>query len=100
MKIINNTPEIPYQEESRVFDLGKIKKGTSKSFNFTIENSKHRDVRAGCPSCTKVTAAQKEENIELSVTYKAFNIGSFDKRITETLEDGTTIVFKLKGTGI
>jgi len=99
MKIVN-TSDFSFTPTEYTYNIGAVKKGTSKTVSLTIEGAEHKDIKAGCGACTKAVAKQNGENIDINITYTALSRGGFNKTVTETFTNGTTLTIKLKGTDV
>jgi len=80
----NLTPQIGTIEQG-VYNLGEIKKNSSKTFRVLLRDVQVHLLRAGCGSCTKATSTQTEEGAEVEVTYTALDAkGIINKSVTVT----------------
>lgn len=95
MEIVNKTPEQGSLSEN-LFDLGNIQKRSSKTFIVKIKtDKKHQRLIFGCGSCTKGSATQEEDGVQLQITYTAIDSkGQITKTVKVLFTDGTTQIIK------
>lgn len=102
MNIENLTPQIgSYKIEDGIiyYDLGTMIRKSAKSFTLLFKDKTHGSIKAGCPACTRAHTTQKENDLEINITYTAIDSrGQITKTVTETFADGTkqTIKFTVK----
>lgn len=98
MNIENLTPQVgSYKIEEGIiyYDLGTIIRKTSKSFTLLFKNKAHKSIHVGCMACTKAKIAQKENDLEINITYTALDSrGQITKTVTETFADETKQIIK------
>lgn len=97
--IENLTPQIgnfEIKDEIIYYDLGSMLRKSSKTFSLLIKDKEHYSTHVGCGACTKSNILQKQDGIEISITYTAIDSkGIVTKTVTETFQDGTKQVIKL-----
>lgn len=98
MTIQNLTPSAHFVPTEFTYNLGTLKRGTKATVKAVINGATHRETKVGCGSCTEAQTTQKENNVEVEMTFKANTIGGFDKPVTVFMQDGQKVNFKLKGT--
>lgn len=105
MTVSNLSPETATLTEKQVgsrteywFDFGTIKQGHPSTFKAKVENVQARSIRPGCMFCTVAEARPVGNDVEVEATYDAKAKGMFNKTVTLTLKDNTTVIFKLTGT--
>jgi hypothetical protein len=102
MSIENLTPQVgSYKIEEGIiyYDLGTMIRKSAKSFTLLFKDRVHNNIRIGCMACTKAKIAQKENDLEINITYTALDSrGQITKTVTETFQDNTkqTIKFTVK----
>lgn len=80
----NLTPNIGTIEQG-IYNLGEIKKNSSKTFRVLLRGTQVSNLRAGCSSCTKATSTQTEEGAEIQIIYTALDAkGIINKSVTLT----------------
>lgn len=98
MEVKNLTPEVgsfEIKEGVIYYDLGSVTRKASKTFTLFFEDKKHKAVHAGCPACTRAHLTQKDEGLEINITYTAIDSrGIVNKIVTETFEDSTKQIIK------
>lgn len=100
MKVINQTPEIPVLNNGNDYtlDLGAMKKGTSKTASFLLENSIYDSHSVSCGSCTKLYLAQQGIDLVVNITFSAIGMkGAINKSATLKTKNGEKVTFKLQG---
>lgn len=98
MTIQNLTEQTLFAPTELTYNMGTIKRGSRATVKALISGATHRETRVGCGSCTEAKSTQKENNVEVEMTYKANTIGEFNKPVTVFMQDGQQVNFKLKGT--
>jgi len=100
--IENLTPQVgSYKIEEGIiyYDLGTTIRKSAKSFTLLFKDKMHGSIKVGCAACTKAKISQKENDLEINVTYTAIDSrGQITKTVIETFADGTkqTIKFTVK----
>jgi len=98
MNIENLTPHVgSYKIEDGIiyYDLGTIIRKTSKSFTLLFKDKTHNSIKVGCAACTRAKIEQKEDDLEINITYTALDSrGQITKTATETFTDGTKQIIK------
>lgn len=98
MEITNLTPEVgnfEIKEGIIYYDLGNIVRKASKSFTLFFVGKTHKTIDVGCGACTKSKLIQKDDGLEISVTYTAIDArGVTTKTVTETFDDDTKQIIK------
>jgi hypothetical protein len=60
-----------------------------------LKNRVHKAIHLGCGACTTAKLNQKEDSVEISITYKAIDSrGNTTKTVTETFNDDTKQIIK------
>ena len=90
MEIINLTPQIGTLTGD-IYRLTNVDYNNKVSFKLLFKNIQHKDISAGCASCTKAIVEQKGEDVEVTITYtpnRGASKGVFSKSFTEHYKDG------------
>lgn len=96
--IENLTPDIgsfEIKDNIIYYDLGSMLRNSSKKFSLEFLNKTHSSIRVGCGACTTTKLNQKENSLELDITYRAIDSrGIITKTVTETFTDSTSQIIK------
>jgi hypothetical protein len=97
MEILNLTPEKGVLKNSE-YNLGTVGKKDIVVFRLLFKDVKYINIHRGCGSCTKTTHIQKDNGVEVEVSYDVQKGGTateFAKSFTLYHSKGETkIIFK------
>lgn len=100
MKVTNQTPEITVLNNGTDYtiDLGVMKKGTSKTATFLLEDVQYDSHSVSCGSCTKLYWSQQGKDLVVNITFSAIGMkGVINKSAALKTKNGEKAVFKLQG---